>query len=368
MSDPSRVRIIGPLEPFAAGFASELARQGYVPRVIVHHLGLMAGVSRWLTDQDLQVADLASAAARVLQARRAAGYTRYWPGRALRPRLTYLRHLGVVAPTPAPVFTDPVDVMLARYRHYLTGERGLGAATARGYVDAVRPFLRTRLSPDGLHLDLKHLCGADVTAFVVALTPTQSPHAAKMTVCSLRSILQFWHLDGAITPPLVAAVPSVAGWRLAGLPQPLKRGVRHAAPAGLLRSTHGRRLARFCDSAAARACRAPPRRSRRPPPRRPRLAAWGNRRARQRPTRRAVAAPHRRRGGHRRVRASEPSLDRTRPGGVRPMPGSTPRPDANGPHAGCRGGCPAGRSRDDPCAPIAPFRGNAGAPRWGITR
>jgi site-specific recombinase XerD len=219
MSDPSRICILGPLEPFAPGFASELARQGYVPRVVVYHLRLMADVSRWLTEQDLQVSDLTREAERFLQARRAAGYTRYWTGQALRPLLTYLRSLGVVAPTPLPVFTNPVDVMLARYRHYLTSERGLGAATARGYLDAVRPFLRTRLSPDGLHVDLEHLCGADVTAFVVAHTPTQSRHGAKMTVCSLRSVLQFLHLDGAITTPLVAAVPSVAGWRLAGLPK-----------------------------------------------------------------------------------------------------------------------------------------------------
>lgn len=221
MSDPSRVHIVGPLEPYAAGFASALARQGYVPRVVVHHLRLMADVSRWLTEQDLQVSDLAREAERFLHARRAAGYTRYWTGQAVRPLLTHLRSLGVVPPTPPPVSTDPLDVMLARYRHYLTSERGLGAATARGYLDAIRPFLRTRVSPDGLHVDLEHLCGADVTAFVVAHTPTQSRHGAKMTVCSLRSVLQFLHLDGAITTPLVEAVPSVAGWRLAGLPKPV---------------------------------------------------------------------------------------------------------------------------------------------------
>jgi hypothetical protein len=35
----------------------------------------------------------------------------------------------------------------------LLQERGLGHATARHYVDAVRPFLSGRLSPDGLALD-----------------------------------------------------------------------------------------------------------------------------------------------------------------------------------------------------------------------
>jgi site-specific recombinase XerD len=117
------------------------------------------------------------------------------------------------------VLTSPVDLMLARYQHYLTVERGLGAATARGYLDAVRPFLHSRVSPDGLHLDVAHLGGADVTAFVVAHTPTQSRHAAKLTVCALRSFLRFLHVEGAITAPLDAAVPAVAVWRLAGVPK-----------------------------------------------------------------------------------------------------------------------------------------------------
>lgn len=224
MRDPSRVRISGALEPFAPGFAIELARQGYLPRAVVHHLHLVAHISRWLTEQGFPVSDLATHAERFLTARRAAGYTTHRTGLALRPMLTYLRTLGVVPPAPAPVLTSPVDVMLARYQQYLTIERGLGAATARGYLDAVRPFLRTRLSPDGLHLEVPHLSAADVTGFVVAHTPHQSRHAAKLTVSALRSFLRFLHVEGAITHPLVAAVPSVAGWRLAGLPKGVDPG------------------------------------------------------------------------------------------------------------------------------------------------
>src|SRR5437016_650726 len=137
MPDPLRVRVVGPLQPFASGFASELARQGYVPRVIVHHLHRMAHVSRWLTEQGLRVSALTTAAERCLHGRRAAGYAGYRTGQALRPMLTYLRMLGVVPPAAPPVLTSLVDVMLARYQHYLTIERGLGAATARGYLDAV---------------------------------------------------------------------------------------------------------------------------------------------------------------------------------------------------------------------------------------
>ena len=146
MTVPSRVRVSGALEPFAAGFAAELARHGYRPRPLILQMRLMADASRWLTEERLDVSDLARQAARFLGARRAAGSTRHLTGQALQPMLTYLHTIGVAPPVSAPVATGPVDVMLARYQHYLTTERGLGAATARGYLDIVRPFLRTRVS------------------------------------------------------------------------------------------------------------------------------------------------------------------------------------------------------------------------------
>lgn len=234
MAVPSRVRVSGPLEPFAAGFAAELTRHGYRPRPLILQMRLMADASRWLTEERLDVSDLAIQAARFLRARRAAGSTRHLTGQALHPMLTYLHTIGVAPPASAPVATGPVDVMLARYQHYLTIERGLGEATARGYLDIVRPFLRTRVSPDHDDLDVEHLNAADVTAFMVSRCSGQSRRAAKVTVTPLRSFLRFLHVSGAITQPLAAAVPSVAGWRLAGLP----KGVD---------PTHVRRLLTSCD-------------------------------------------------------------------------------------------------------------------------
>lgn len=234
MADPSRVRVAGALEPFAAGFAAELTRHGYRPRPLILQMRLMADVSRWLTEERLDVSDLAIRAERYLGARRAAGSTRHLTGQALQPMLAYLRTLGVVPLAAAPVATGPVDVMLARYQHYLTIERGLGQATARGYIDAVRPFLRTRVSPDDLNLDVEHLTAADVTAFIVSRCSLQSPRAAKVSVSPLRSFLRFLHVSGATTQPLAAVVPSVAGWRLAGLP----KGVD---------ATHVRSLLASCD-------------------------------------------------------------------------------------------------------------------------
>jgi len=221
--DPSQVRVLGPLSAFAAGFASELAHQGYTPHSARSQMRLMAHLSRWLIDERLGTGDLHTAEVeRFLRARRAAGYTQLLSFKAMRPVLTYLRDLGV-APTPPPLTPcSPVEEVLERYRNYLVVERGLAHATIRGYVDAVRPFLHSRVLPDDRALDLRHLSAANIVAFVVARCPHQGRGAAKMTVTALRSLLVFFHVVGVIERSLASAVPSVAGRRLVGLPKGLE--------------------------------------------------------------------------------------------------------------------------------------------------
>jgi hypothetical protein len=46
MTDLSRVRVTGPLAPFAAGFTAELVAQGYASQAAVQQLRLLAHVSR----------------------------------------------------------------------------------------------------------------------------------------------------------------------------------------------------------------------------------------------------------------------------------------------------------------------------------
>jgi integrase/recombinase XerD len=222
MHDPSRVRVSGPLEVFASGFAAELARVGYRRVPIVFQLQLMAHASRWLACEGIGAGELTSGVVeRFLAERRAAGYTNYVTARAMAPLLGYLRGLGVApAASPRPA-VGAVEMLLAGYREYLAVERGLTADTIEGYVLAVRPFLDGRLR-DGDELDLSGLSAADVVAFVVARCPGQSRGAAKMTVTALRSLLGFLHLRGLIGGPLADAVPSTASWRLSGLPRALE--------------------------------------------------------------------------------------------------------------------------------------------------
>ena len=220
-----KVRIAGPLVPFAAGFSGELARLGYTALSARLQLQLMAHVSRWLASERLAAAALTPAAVdRFLAARRAAGYANHRTAKSLAPLLGYLQAAGAAPPPPPEVASTPLEALLERYRRYLLAERGLCAGTVCGYVQVVRPFLAGRAGAEGL--DLERLTASDVSAYVVAACrePRGRGGSARLMVTGLRSLLGFLHLEGIIEESLSEAVPMVAGWRLAGLPRALEPG------------------------------------------------------------------------------------------------------------------------------------------------
>ena len=244
MHDPLRVRVSGPLAPYAAGYAAELTRVGYTASGATLQLRLVANLSAWLDAAGLEPGALSPTEVdRFLAARRAAGHTRYASIRAVRPPLEYLRGLGLVPLAPEPVSDAPIDRLLARYRRYLVVERSLASATASGYLAAVRPFLASRATLDGLALE--GLSVADITTFVVAHCPSQPRGSAKLTVTSLRSLLGFLHLEGILPRSLTGSVPRVAAWRLASLP----RGLARAEVECLLAACDRRRVAGCRDFA-----------------------------------------------------------------------------------------------------------------------
>jgi site-specific recombinase XerD len=223
MAEVSGVGVPGPLGPFVAGFAAELSRQGYKPQPVGKQLGLVVALSGWLAAEGVAVSALSSdVAEQFCAARRAAGHTNRATVRALDPLLGYLRALGVVPPASSPAPAGPVEELLARFRRYLEHERGLVPEAARGYVDKVRPFVSRFDGPDGL--ELARVDVAEVRGFVVEACPRMGRRAAQLTVVALRALLRFLHLEGVLDRSLAGAVPSVAGWRLSGLPKRLESG------------------------------------------------------------------------------------------------------------------------------------------------
>jgi site-specific recombinase XerD len=226
----------GPLEPYVAGFAAELFRQGYSKSSAEQHLCFVAHLDRWMQRQGIGLGELSMPVLeRYLGERRAAGYIGYLSLKAPRPLLTYLTPMGVL-PALQPRQPGPDGVLLARFADYLLHERGLSAGTVRGYVDLVRPFVTGRQRGD--ELDLAGITATDVTTFVLDACPGRAVGTAKLLVCALRSLLRWLYLTGVVPVSLATAVPSVAGWRLSGLPRGLQ-------PAEL------RRLLASCDRRTA---------------------------------------------------------------------------------------------------------------------
>jgi integrase/recombinase XerD len=87
--------VLGPLEPYAAGFAADLERQGYTANSAVCQLAWIAHLSRWMADQRIDAVDLAPPMIdRYLAARHAGGHRRPQSAKAFAPLLIHLQRLG----------------------------------------------------------------------------------------------------------------------------------------------------------------------------------------------------------------------------------------------------------------------------------
>ena len=145
MSDPSRVVVSGPLSAFAPGFLDELLGQGYRPGTAAKQLQLMAHLSRWMAERDLESGALSGVEIeRFVEDRRASGRVQLASGRALVGLLRYLRDLAGVPAAASREAATPAGALLERYADYLLVRRGLAVETVRGYCNTARAFLADR--------------------------------------------------------------------------------------------------------------------------------------------------------------------------------------------------------------------------------
>jgi integrase/recombinase XerD len=217
MSDPSRVVVSGPLSAYAPGFVDELLGQGYRPGTAAKQLQLMAHLSRWMAERDLEPGALRGVEIeRYVEDRRASGRVQLASGRALVGLLRYLRDRAGVPAAASREAPTPAGALLERYADYLLARRGLAAETVRGYCNTARAFLadRERIVGD---LALGGLDVAMINDYLLRRSRRGSISSSKAVVTGLRSLLRFLHLERLIDRDLAVAVPSVANWRLASL-------------------------------------------------------------------------------------------------------------------------------------------------------
>ncbi len=204
--------VAGPLAGYGAAFRAHLSRSGYTPLSAGDLMRAMARASRWLEERGLAGGGLTPLLAADLQA----GVPH------AGPVLRFLCEAGVV-PAAGVAGAGPAEAVLAQFRDWLAGERGLSAATVGCYAKQARKFLACLGEP--LDAALAQLDAGQVTSFMVSYCQGRNPESAKALVTAVRALLRFLHVTGHVPVPLAGAVPAVAGWRLASLPRGLDAAV-----------------------------------------------------------------------------------------------------------------------------------------------
>jgi len=224
---PSRVRVDGPLKPYADGFRQELSSQGYSSSAAAGHLQLMAHLSRWLQQQELTPDGLTlSRLEQFVEHRRGAGrvHRQLTLDGRMAPLLGYLRAEGVVPACEPSVVTDPVELLLAEFVGYLVDERGLAASTVANRRHVAKSFLSARMDElDGRQTPVDGLAAEQVIGFVLVEAERCSAGSLNNVTTGLRALLRFLFVRGYTTASLAEAVPTAPGWRDSGI-------VRAASP------------------------------------------------------------------------------------------------------------------------------------------
>jgi site-specific recombinase XerD len=202
------------LEEHAAGFVAELSRLGYSPRTCEAQVALLRHLARWLVERGVPLSELSGeVVGEYVAARR--GRSQLRSGRALEPLLGYLRGLGAVPPAVVAVPEAPVDVLLARFGQWLSGERGLAPATVSSYLCQARPFATACAG------QLPALTAARVADLVTGQAVGFRPRSAQVRANAVRALLRFLWLEGMTAVPLAGAVGSFAAPAGAAVPRGL---------------------------------------------------------------------------------------------------------------------------------------------------
>ena len=221
MFDPKTIAISGPLEVHVDGFWAHLIGQGYAPLSARNQLYVFRQLSHWLDQQALEPNCLSgNQIGRFLLYRRDEGFVSHLSPSSLDQVLNYLRGAEVVPPeTPPHGPLTELDQWLCQYKEYLVTERALAPGAVAQYQKIARQFLSCRFGNGKLHFDC--LAARDVTPFILKESKGMAVGTAKLLVTALRSLLKFLYGRGELALDLTGAVPSVAGWRLCGLPKGL---------------------------------------------------------------------------------------------------------------------------------------------------
>ena len=207
----------GPLGPYIDAFTAWLSEQGYAKFTITYGLRLVGALSCWMQLRGLSVRDLDDkTTADFLRDRRSKRRIHLADISKVSLLLKHLRQSHVISVPAAEVDNSELGSIVRSFADYLSQERRLSEASLQNYVPVVRQFLEERFGTRPIMF--KEIQQIDISRFVLRYANRFNRARAKIMVSALRSFLRFLRLHGYISTDLASAVPTVANWQRATLP------------------------------------------------------------------------------------------------------------------------------------------------------
>jgi integrase len=206
-----------PALPLFDDFIVTMGKAGYRPVTIQNHVRGAAHLSRWLERRGRSLTDIDASDAQEFKRHTATcdctGFERRaksdWRGADL-----FLRHLqgtGIVTPPdPQP---PPQPQLLLGFCQWMRQHRGAKDATLKAYRRVIVDALHS-LGEEPARFDARGL-----RAFVLDRAPRYGRSKAKLLVTALRTFIRYLTAQGLCPVGLDAAIPTIAGWKLAALPR-----------------------------------------------------------------------------------------------------------------------------------------------------
>jgi site-specific recombinase XerD len=220
-SDPVSLQRLhlGPIGLYIDAFVQHLAEQGYARWTAKEKIRVVYRFSGWLQKKGRAVEDVDErVASEFLRYRRRRGLSVHGAPPALRDLLGYLRDARIIP--RAHVKRGPFHAIEGCFTRFLNEERGLAKPTIDHYIPTVRAFLSERFG--GGPVDPHELTPKDIPGFILRHAKRVGPRHVQLITTVLRSFFRFLYGRGEISMDLAASVPSVADWRLSGLPKYLE--------------------------------------------------------------------------------------------------------------------------------------------------
>jgi integrase/recombinase XerD len=214
-----------PASPFLDGFVAALTKAGYHTKTMQTFVRGAAHFSLWLTRRGHSLTELGASSIPGFKQhfascrcagfnRRSRCYSRQSDGRGGEQFVRHLQTVGAIARSTSPAPQEPR--LVSDFCRWMQQHRGAKDETLRIYGRLISDALIS-LGDDPSQYDARRL-----RAFILQRAPRYGRSKAKLLVTALRVFIRYLITQNLCPAGLDAAIPTIAGWKLASLPRYLQ--------------------------------------------------------------------------------------------------------------------------------------------------